>query len=331
MNIPLPKFFQSKQPEQGGLTKSQRRFAYISITPIMVYLGFFTLLPITWVVVLSFFSYSPIREGSGFLGLGGANPFIGFDNFIELAIGSSQPAVVFRQAFRNTFMFAAFVLPLNLLVTLPLAVLLESVGGRLKNLFRAIYFLPTISSAISVVIIWANVYGSPYGLLSQMIRFVGLVPPKSWLTDPSAVYFGMPLAMLCLVVVHVWQDFGYNLVIFVAALQSVPQNLREAARMDGANVFQEFWLIILPLLRRTILLTCVLTTLSSVQVFVIFQLLSRGGPRHQTTTILLSIYDNAFRFANLLGLAAAMSMVLFIIMLTLTVLQFRMLRTEWDY
>ncbi len=329
MNITLPKFFQSKQ--SNNLTKNQRRFAYISITPIMLYLGFFTLLPVLWVVVLSFFSYSPIREGSGFLGLGGANPFIGFDNFIELAIGTSQPAVVFRYAFMNTFMFAAFVLPLNLLITLPLAVLLESIGSRWKNIFRAIYFLPAISSAISVVIIWGNIYGSPYGLLSQMIRFVGLVPPKSWLSDPNAVYFGVPLAMLCVVVMHVWQDFGFNLVIFVAALQSVPQTLREAARIDGANAFQELWLILLPLLRRTILLTSVLTTLSSVQVFVPFQLLTRGGPRHETTVMLLSIYDNAFRFANQLGLAAAMSMVLFIIMLTLTVLQFRMLRTEWDY
>jgi ABC-type sugar transport system permease subunit len=137
--------------------------------------------------------------------------------------------------------------------------------------------------------------------------------------------------MICVVVAYVWQDFGYNLVIFVAALQSIPKTLREAARVDGANIWQEFWYIVVPLLRRTVLLASVLTVISSLQVFVIFQLLTRGGPRNQTQTMLLSIYENAFQFANNLGLSAAMSMILFIIILALTVFQFRILRTEWEY
>jgi ABC-type sugar transport system permease subunit len=317
--------------ESGKLTANQRRFAYTSITPILLYMGLFTLFPIVWAVVMSFFSYTPIREGSGFLGLGGANPFIGIDNYIELFTGTTQPAEVFRLAVKNTFLFTALVLPLNLIITLPLAVLLESIGQRFKNLFRAIYFLPTISSSVALVIIWSYMYAPGWGLLSIMFKAVGLVPPKSWLQDPNTVYFGVPLAMLCVVVAHVWQDFGYNLVIFVAALQSIPNSLREAARVDGATRWQEFWLIVVPLLRRTVLLTSVLTVISSLQVFVIFQLLTRGGPKNQTQTMLLSIYENAFRFADNLGLSAAMSMILFMIILILTVLQFRMLRTEWEY
>jgi ABC-type sugar transport system permease subunit len=101
-------------------------------------------------------------------------------------------------------------------------------------------------------------YAPGWGLLSMMFKAIGLVPPKSWLQDPNTIYFGVPLAMICVVVAHVWQDFGYNLVIFVAALQSIPKTLREAARVDGANIWQEFWLIV-PLLRRTILLASVLT------------------------------------------------------------------------
>lgn len=317
--------------ETGRLTANQRRFAYTSITPILLYMGLFTLFPIVWAVVMSFFSYTPIREGSGFLGLGGANPFIGIDNYIELFTGKSQPAEVFRLAIKNTFLFTALVLPMNLLITLPLAVLLESVNKKFKTLFRAIYFLPTISSSVALVIIWSYMYAPGWGLLSIMFKAVGLVPPKSWLQDPNTIYFGVPLAMLCVVVAHVWQDFGYNLVIFVAALQSIPNSLREAARVDGATLWQEFWLVVVPLLRRTVLLTSVLTVISSLQVFVIFQLLTRGGPKNQTQTMLLSIYENAFRFANNLGLSAAMSMILFIIILMLTVLQFRMLRTEWEY
>jgi multiple sugar transport system permease protein len=317
--------------ETGKLTANQRRFAYTSITPILLYMGLFTLFPILWAVVMSFFSYTPIREGSGFLGLGGANPFVGIDNYIELFTGTTQPAEVFRLAVKNTFLFTALVLPMNLLITLPLAVLLESVNKKFKTLFRAIYFLPTISSSVALVIIWSYMYAPGWGLLSIMFKAVGLVPPKSWLQDPNTIYFGVPLAMLCVVVAHVWQDFGYNLVIFVAALQSIPQSLREAARVDGATLWQEFWLVVVPLLKRTVLLTSVLTVISSLQVFVIFQLLTRGGPKNQTQTMLLSIYENAFRFANNLGLSAAMSMILFIIILILTVLQFRMLRTEWEY
>lgn len=317
--------------DSGKLTAKQRRFAYASLTPILLYMGVFTLFPILWAVVMSFFSYTPIREGSGFLGLGGANPFVRLDNYIELFTGTSKPAEVFRLAVKNTFLFTALVLPLNLLVTLPLAVILESISERFKTIFRAIYFLPTISSSVALVIIWAYVYAPGWGLLSIMFKAIGLVPPKSWLQDPSLVYFGVPLAMICVVIAHVWQDFGYNLVIFVAALQSIPKTLREAARVDGANAWQEFWLVVVPLLRRTVLLASVLTVISSLQVFVIFQLLTRGGPKNQTQTMLLSIYENAFRFANNLGLSSAMSMILFMIILVLTVIQFRLLRTEWEY
>ena len=315
----------------GRLMAKQRRFAYSSLVPILMYMGLFTLFPILFAMTMSFFSYSPIREGTGFLDLGGANPFVGIDNYIELFTGTGKPAEVFRLAVKNTFLFTALVLPLNLLVTLPLAVILESVGERFKTFFRAIYFLPTISSSIALVIIWSYMYAPGWGLLSIMFKAVGLVPPKSWLQDPSTIYFGVPLAMICVVVAHVWQDFGYNLVIFVAALQGIPKTLREAARVDGANVWQEFWLVVVPLLRRTVLLTCVLTIISSLQVFVIFQLLTRGGPQNQTQTMLLSIYENAFRFANNLGLSSAMSMILFMIILILTVIQFRILRTEWEY
>lgn len=318
-------------PDGGKLMAGQRRFAWASLTPILLYMGVFSLFPILWAMVLGFFSYTPIREGSWFLGLGGQNPFVGLDNYIELFNGSGKPAEVFRLAVGNTFLFTALVLPLNLAVTLPLAVLLESINERIKTVFRAIYFLPTISSSIALVIIWSYMYAPGWGLLSQMFKFVGLVPPKSWLQDPNTVYFGIPLAMIAVVVAHVWQDFGYNLVIFVAALQSIPKTLREAARVDGATPWQEFWLVVVPLLSRTILLASVLTVISSLQVFVIFQLLTRGGPKNQTQTMLLSIYENAFRFANNLGLSAAMSMVLFIIILILTVVQFRILRTEWEY
>ncbi len=295
----------------------------------MLYMMVFSLFPMAWVVALSLFNYSPQRAGSGFLGLGGINPFIGLDNYINM-FASNQPARVFRQSVLNTFLFTLLVLPLNLFITLPLAVLLESVHARIKGLFRAIYFLPVISSTVAVALIWGNLYNPKWGLINTAIKAIGLVPPKAWLSDPRAFVIGIPLAMIAVVIAYVWQDFGYNMVIFVAALQGIPQSIREAARVDGANAWQEFRHITLPLLRPTLLFVCVLTVISSFQTFVIFQQLTAGGPREQTTPLVMSIYLNAFRFQSM-GWAAAISMVLFLIILLFTVIQFRFLRTDWEY
>jgi ABC-type sugar transport system permease subunit len=136
--------------------------------------------------------------------------------------------------------------------------------------------------------------------------------------------------MIAVIIAYLWQDFGYNLVIFIAALQGIPHEIRDAARVDGANFWQEFWQITLPLLQPTTLLICVMTMLSSFQVFAIFQVMTNGGPSNQTTPLVLSIYLNAFKYGNM-GWAAAISMVLFLITLVVTVIQFRVLRTDWEY
>ena len=186
---------------------------------------------------LGFFDYSPVRRGGAILGLGGDNPFVGLDNY-KAMFDQSQPARVFRLAVKNTFIFAFLVLPFNLAITLPLAVLVESVHERLKGLFRAIYFLPTISSAVAVAIMWGYIFHPQPGLLNTLIKVIGLAPPKSWLTDPSAIYLGIPLAMIAVIIAYLWQDFGYNLVIFIAALQGIPQEIQDAASVDGANAWQ---------------------------------------------------------------------------------------------
>lgn len=318
-------------PEGGRLMAPQRRFAFWSLIPVVVLAVFLVLFPIVWVALMSLFSYTPVRQGSGPLGLGGDNPFVGLGNYIELFVGLSKPARIFRQSVWNTFVFAILAVPLTIGVSLPMAVVLESVHQRVKGLFRFIYFLPVVTGSVAVTIIWSYVYAPNWGLLSQIMRLVGLTPPRSWLSDPSAVYFGVPLAMIAVTVVYIWVTFGYNTVLFIAALQSIPRILREAARIDGANAFQEFWYIVVPLLQRTILLVSVLTVISTLQQFVLFYLLTRGGPAYQTQTILLSVYQNAFVYAENMGTAAAMSMFLFIILFILTVIQFRLLRTEWEY
>jgi len=319
----------AKRPKEKGLRAGQRSFVLGSLTPIMAYMLFFSLLPIVWAIALGFFDYSPTRAGSGFLGLGGANPFIGLANYRAM-LDQTQPATEFRLAVGNTLVFAFLVLPLNLAITLPLAVLVESVHERIKGLFRGIYFLPTISSAVAVALMWGYIYHPQQGLLNTAIHLVGLNPPRAWLSDPTAIVFGVPLAMIAVIIAYLWQDFGYNLVIFIAALQGIPREIRDSARVDGANAWHEFWRITLPLLKPTLLFVCVLTMLSSLQVFVIFDVMTRGGPADQTTPLVMSIYRNAFRYGNM-GWAAAISMVLFLIVMAITAIQFRLLRTDWEY
>jgi multiple sugar transport system permease protein len=313
----------------GGMRAGQRGFVASTMTPMVLYLLVFALLPMIWAFVLGFFDYSPARSGSGVLGFGGANPFVGLDNY-KAMFANTQPASVFRIAVVNTFMFALLVLPLNLAITLPLAVMVESVNERVKGFFRAVYFLPTISSSVAVAIMWSFIFNPQSGLLNSMLKFVGIPPPKAWLTDPNAFVLGVPLAMIAVIVAYLWQDFGYNLVIFIAALQGIPREILDAARVDGANAWQEFWQITLPLLKPTSLLVCVLTMLSSFQVFAIMQVMTNGGPSYQTTPLVLTIYTNAFKYQNM-GWAAAISMVLFLITLIITLIQFRVLRTDWEY
>ena len=312
-----------------GMRSAERRFVAAVLIPVIIYMVVFSLFPIVWVVVLSLFDFSPARAGSGPLGLGGRNPFIGFGNF-QAMFADTQTAQLFRTSVANTLLFASLVLILNLAITLPLAVLVESVAERLKGVFRFIYFLPTVSAAVAVAIMWGYVFHPQQGLLNSAIRAVGLTPPRSWLTDPKAFVLGVPLAMIAVIIAYVWQDFGYNLVIFIAALQGIPREIKDVARIDGANAWEEFWHVTLPLLRPTLLLVCTLTMISSFQVFVIFYVMTVGGPQDQTRSLTMNIYENAFRFQNM-GWAASMSLILFAMILVVTLVQFRLLRTDWEY
>lgn len=328
-NIAVPVPIRAKQDEGGKLRPWQRPFVAGSLTPVMALLIFFSVLPMIWVVVLCFYNFSPARAGSGFMDLGGANPFIGLDNF-KAMFNNSQTSHIFRQAFGNTIVFSVLVLPVNLLITLPLAVLVESAHNRVKGFFRAIYFMPVISSSVAVALMWGFIYHPQQGLLNALIKAVGLTPPRAWLTDPKATFLSVNLAMIAVIIAYIWQDFGYNLVIFIAALQGIPQEFRDAARVDGANAWHEFWRITLPLLRPTLLFVCVMTMLSSLQVFVPFQVMTNGGPDFQTEVLVKNVYDYAFRFKQM-GWAAAISMVLFALVMLFTFIQFRLLRSEVEY
>ncbi len=309
----------------------QRGVVAGTISPLMFYLVVLSAFPLIWAILLAFFDYSPRRQGGPILGLGSDNAFVGLDYFKEMAEGTSRDARSFRNTISNTLVFAAVVLPLNFAITLPLAVLIESVNERLKALFRALYFLPVVTSSVGVAVMWSYIFNAQYGLLNKGLKAVDQTP-VAWIQDPRVEYLGVPAALLAVIVAYLWQDYGYNLVIFIAALQGIPDSLKDAARVDGANPFQVFWHITIPLLRPTILFTSVFTMISSFQVFDIIQVMTQGGPGRvgKTDVMVLEIYENAFRYDKM-GWAAAMSLVLFIFIITITTVQMRVLRSDWDY
>jgi multiple sugar transport system permease protein len=210
-----------------------------------------------------------------------------------------------------------------------MAALIESVRSRLKIAFRAIYFLPVVTAGVGVAMMWGYIFDPQYGLVNAVIRVFGGTP-IAWLSDPRATFLGVSLGMWAVIVTRLWSDYGYNLVIFIAALQGIPEQLREAAIIDGANPWQVFTKVTIPLLRPTLLFVCVMTMLDAFQVFDIIQVMTQGGPNNQTRVLMLDIYENAFRYQRM-GWAAAVGFVLAVLVMGITIAQMRLLRTEWEY
>jgi ABC-type sugar transport system permease subunit len=301
---------------------------------VVVYMAVFSLLPIVWAFALAFFDFSPRRTGTPFLGLGADNPFVGLGHFRRMFDFSPDAPLEVRQfhtAIKVTLLFAFIVVPLNLAITLPLSAMIESVGRRSQVLFRTVFFLPVLASSVGVAIIWGFVLHPQRGLLNGLLsKITGHVTVISWIADPRMVFLGVPVALLAVIVAYLWQDIGYNLVIFIAALQAIPESVKDAALVDGASAWQRFRYVTLPLLKPTILLTSVLTMISAFQVFDLFQVMTRGGPEDQTRALSLDIYENAFRYQRM-GWGAAVSLVLFLMVFAISRVQARLLRSNWEY
>jgi ABC-type sugar transport system permease subunit len=318
---------------QNRLDLPMRRFRRIVLVPTIVYLLVFTAFPIIWVLILSVFKYSPRREGSGLGGLGGDNPFVGLANFVELFnfIDPSTQATIFQTALMTTLIFAFIVLPLNLAITLPLAAMIESTARRISPVFRTFFFLPVVTSAAAVAVIWAYVLNPQYGLLNSVLtQASGELVFVAWLNDSTLSFLGVPIALLAVIFAYLWMDIGFNLIIFIAAIQGIPKVLYEAAEVDGVTAWQRFRFITVPLMMPAIAIASILTMISSFQAFDLFQVLTKGGPNRQTQVLSLDIFQNAFRFESM-GLAAAEALVLLFIVIVIAIAQSRLLRSKWSY
>lgn len=230
--------------------------------------------------------------------------FVALDNYAQLLV---RP--LFWQALGNTAYFVVVGVPLSIAVSLLAAVLLHSRLARWKGFFRTALFAPVVTTVVAVAVIWRYLFHVRYGWFNYALGQWG-VPPIDWLGDPR---WSMPTIILF----AVWKNFGYNMVIFLAALQSIGHDLYEAADMDGANTWQQFWHITLPMLGPTLLMVSIMTMAGYFQMFAEPYVITQGGPLQSTYSVLYLMYDEGFKWWNL-GFASAVAFVLFALMLVLT-------------
>ncbi len=236
--------------------------------------------------------------------------FVGIRNFVAVL---SDP--VFWIALRNTLFFVVVGGPLTVVVSLAAALLVNSRLARAPGFFRSLYFVPVVTTLVAMAVVWRYLYHPRYGLLNHIIGLVGL-GPVDWLGDPR-------LAMPAIVLLSVWKKFGYNMLILLAGLRAIPDQLYDAAAIDGAGKWATFRHVTLPNLAPTLLFVCVMTMIEQFQLFAEPYVMTQGGPLKSTTSIVLLMYEEGFRWWRM-GYAAAIAFVLFVIMLIATLLQLRL-------
>ena len=278
--------------------------AYLFLTPAMTAIFIFFFLPVLAALVMSVTDFDIYSLGD----ISRAR-FVGFSNYIDLF---KNP--LFWKALGNTGYFVLVGAPLSILISMLAAMALNSKMLRFKPFFRLTFFLPVVTTLVAVAVIWRYIYQTRFGLLNYLLSFVG-INPIDWLGNPH-------WAMLALIVMAVWKGFGYNMIIFVAGLQNIPETLYEAARLDGANGWQEFRNVTLPMLAQTTGFITITTLIGYCQFFAEPYVMTDGGPLNSTLSIVLMMYKEGFKFWRM-GYSAAIAFILFGIILIITLIQLR--------
>ncbi len=287
--------------------RGQTLAGWVFIAPALSLIFVFFFVPVTAGLVLSFTDFDIYAIASP-----ATARFVGLSNFAAVL---SDP--VFWIALRNTMFFVLVGGPLTVAVSLAAAVLVNSRLARAPTFFRSLYFVPVVTTLVAMAVVWRYLYHPRYGLLNHVLGLVGL-GPVDWLGDPH-------LAMPAIVLLSVWKKFGYNMLILLAGLRSIPDELYEAATIDGAGWWASFRHVTLPNLAPTFLFVSVMTMIEQFQLFAEPYVMTQGGPLKSTTSIVLLMYEEGFRWWRM-GHAAAIAFVLFTIMLAATMLQLRLQR-----
>ncbi len=295
------------------MSLAQRRAltAYLLLLVPLAFFLFIRLLPTLSALQVAFYQWDMLSDD---------RPFVGFNNFQRMA---GDP--LFLAAMLNTLKYVVLGVPTGLVLALAMALALARIR-RLAGLFRTVYFIPFITSLVAVGWVWRWLYQPQRGSINELIGVIG-IPSQPFLQSTSQ-------ALPSIVVVNVWHDLGFQIVIFLAGLHAIPDIYYEAARLDGAGRWAMFRAITLPLLNPTLVFLAVTSAISSLQVFSQVQNMSAqgtGGPLNSTLSLVLYVYQKAFGGAYQMGYAAAMTVVLFALILVVTLVQLRLLSRAYEY
>lgn len=242
--------------------------------------------------------------------------WIGLQNYQQLL---STP--LFWKVLRNTLFYTLLYVPLSVMLAIPLAIL---VNQKVKGItfFRTIYFLPVVSAGVAVAMVWSWIYNPSFGVLNYLLDALFGIQGPRWLSD---VNWAMP----SIIILGVWRDIGFYMIIYLAGLQGIPEELYEAARIDGAGPWTQWCRITLPMLSPTTFFVLIMAVIGSFQVFEATYIMTQGGPSNATLTLSFYIFQNAFQWFHM-GYAAALAYILFAIILTVTLIQFRF-QNRWVF
>lgn len=291
---------------RGRLT-SEARVAWFFLLPGLLVLTVFFFVPVLAAFVLSLtdFDIYAVADLDNMR-------IVGFSNYAALL---HDP--LFWTALKNTFYFVLVGGPLSVGLSLGAAMLLNTKSLRFKGFFRTAYFAPVVTTLVAVAVVWRFLFHTRYGLINAVLGWFG-VDEINWLGDPN-------WAMPAIILLAVWKNFGYNMIIFIAGLQNIPSYLYEAAEVDGASLSQRFRVITLPMLAPTFLFVAIITMIGYFQLFAEPYVMTEGGPLNATLSVVLMMYEQGFRWWNM-GYAAAVAFVLFVIIFIATLIQLRLQR-----
>jgi multiple sugar transport system permease protein len=281
--------------------------AWWFVAPALLVIGVFFFVPVLAALAMSLTDFDIYALAD----LGNLR-FAGAGNYARLL-----ETPLFWQALGNTLYFVIVGVPLSIAASLGAALLLHSRLARFKGFFRTALFAPVVTTLVAVAVIWRYLFNTRYGFLNYALGHLG-IDPVDWLGDPR---FAMP----AIIVFAVWKNFGYNMIILLAGLQSIPEELYEAARIDGASFPQRFFNVTLPMLSPILVMVSILTVAGYFQLFAEPYVMTQGGPLQSTVSVLYFMYEEGFKWWNL-GSASAVAFVLFLFVFAVTAVQLRLAR-----
>jgi multiple sugar transport system permease protein len=297
----------AKNATLSDVRRQEERAGWFCIAPIVAGILIFQIYPVIFSLYASLTSWN----------LTSAPRWIGLQNYIDLFTTDR----FFLKALANTGIYALAAVFPTVVLSLIFALFLNlEIRGRF--IYRAIYFIPVVVPLVSIAILWQWIYEPNFGILNYVLRLFGIHPGPAWLGNSQ-------WALTAIIIITIWRGLGYNIVLFLAGLQSISRDYYEASALDGANGFQSFRFITLPLLSPVTFLVVVLGIIDAFQVFTLPYVMTKGGPANATLTMVLLLYNNAFQYQEM-GLASAIAYCLFAIILALTLINFT-LQKYWVF